>query len=132
MHTIISFDAKAMYPSVKFLQIEKAVDHFLRDAPQRDKELVTKCLDMVKFGMANTIVHFQGQYWEYGGAVDVYEKGLTIGGFESTFFCRLGGSLHPGEVARTHAKLILRWHLPRRWTNRFQQQEKYQRDLQLA
>jgi len=39
---------------------------------------------MVKFGMANTLVTFQDQCWEYGGAVVANKKGLTIGDFEST------------------------------------------------
>ena len=30
-----------------------------------------------------------GQYYEYGGSVDVEQKGLTIGGYESAFFADL-------------------------------------------
>jgi hypothetical protein len=78
-----------MYPSVKFIQIEKAVNYFLREAPESERKLASKCLEMVKFGMSNTLIHSQGQYWEYGGAVDVNKKGLTIGGFESAFFADL-------------------------------------------
>ena len=44
---------------------------------------------MVKFGIANTLVQSQGQYWQYGGDLDVDEKGLTIGGYESAFFADL-------------------------------------------
>ena len=44
---------------------------------------------MVKFGMANTLVTFQGEYWEYGGLVEVEEKGLTIGGYKSAWFADL-------------------------------------------
>ena len=39
--------------------------------------------------MVNTLVTFQGWYWEYGGAVEVNEKGLMIGGFESAWFADL-------------------------------------------
>ena len=78
-----------MYPSVKFTQVKRAVEYFLRDAPKSAKETATKCLEMIKFGMANTLVTFQGQYWEYGGKCDVEEKGLTIGGFESAWLADL-------------------------------------------
>ena len=44
---------------------------------------------MVKFGMANTLITFEDQYYEYGGDVEVDYKGLTIGGFESAFFADL-------------------------------------------
>jgi hypothetical protein len=37
--TIISFDAECMYPSVKFIQIEKAVNYFLHEAPESEREL---------------------------------------------------------------------------------------------
>jgi hypothetical protein len=39
--------------------------------------------------MANTLIQFNGTYYEYGGNVDVNNKGLTIGGFESAFFADL-------------------------------------------
>ena len=74
-----------MYPSVKFLQIEKAVNFFLRNAPKKDKKKAKRCLNLVKFGMNNTFVCFAGQYWLYGGSLPVEKKGLTIGGFESAF-----------------------------------------------
>ena len=39
--------------------------------------------------MGNTLITFGGKYWEYGGVPDVYEKGLTIGGYESAFLADL-------------------------------------------
>ena len=87
-NTIITLDIEAMYPSVKFIQIERAVKFFLRNAPQEDKETARRCLELVRFGMANTLITFHGKYWEYGGA-DVDRKGLTIGGFESAGFADL-------------------------------------------
>ena len=47
-----------------------------------DKEIARLCLDMIRFGMDNTIITFEDQYWIYGGNVSVDFKGLTIGGFE--------------------------------------------------
>ena len=46
-HTVILIDAEKMYPSIKFGQIQKLVNYFLRDAPEGDKEKSKKCLDLV-------------------------------------------------------------------------------------
>ena len=88
-HSIISIDAKNMYPSVKFGQIKNAVNFFLKDASDADKEIARRCLGLTKFGMANTIVTFEDQFWIYGGDTPVEAKGLTIGGFESAFYANL-------------------------------------------
>ena len=47
---------------------------------------------MVQFGMDNTFVTFEDQYWIYGGFLPVEDKGLTIGGFESAFFADLAAA----------------------------------------
>ncbi len=86
--TIVTVDIEAMYPSIQFIHVQKAVEYFLRDAPQEDKIKADRCLEMIKFGMANTIVTFAGKYYEYGG-MDVETKGLTIGGYESAFLADL-------------------------------------------
>ena len=39
--------------------------------------------------MANTLMTFQGEYWKYGGLVEVEGKRLTIGGYESAWFADL-------------------------------------------
>ena len=88
-HTIVSIDAKNMHPSVKFGQIEKAVNFFLNSASAEDKRTATSCLNLVRFGMANTIITYEDQNWIYGGDAPVEIKGLTIGGFESAFFADL-------------------------------------------
>jgi hypothetical protein len=87
-NSISLVDCIAMYPSIKFLQIK--LEYFLRDAPEEDKVLLhCCCLEMVKFSMENTLIQFNDAYYEYGGKVDVNNKGLTIGGFESAFFACL-------------------------------------------
>ena len=60
--TQILFDARELDPSIKCNVIRKAIHYFLTDAPENDKAMVNKCLEMVKFGMANTLVTFQGEY----------------------------------------------------------------------
>ena len=77
-NTIMSLDAEKMYPSVKFLQIERAVEYFLRDASIGDQALARKCLNLVKYGMNNSFITFGDQYWIYGGFLPVEDKGLTI------------------------------------------------------
>ena len=65
------------------------MNYFLRDPPEEEKEKAEKCLGLVKFGMANTLVTFEDQYYIYGGDLPVENKGLTIGGFESALFADL-------------------------------------------
>jgi len=89
-NTITSIDIEAMYPNVMFSHIEDAVEYFLRDSPEEDVKEARKCLELVRFGMANTLITFNGKYWEYGGDVDVCDKGLTIGGYESAHQGRAG------------------------------------------
>ena len=55
----MSIDAEKMYPSVKFELIRRAVDYFMQDASEEDKEIVGRCLEMVQFGMDNTFVTFK-------------------------------------------------------------------------
>ena len=97
-NTIMSIDAEKMYPSVKFEQIKRAVDYFLQDVPNDEKEIAKRCLDMVKYGMDNCFVTYEDQYWIYGGSLPVEEKGLTIGGFESAFFADLVAAYIPANA----------------------------------
>ena len=39
--------------------------------------------------MSNCFVQFAGEFWKYGGTIDVETKGLTIGGYKSAFFADL-------------------------------------------
>ena len=70
-HTVVTMDIESMYPSIKFRQIVKAVDHFLRDASESDKKQAKLCLELGRFGMANTFVQFEDEYWLYGGDMPV-------------------------------------------------------------
>jgi hypothetical protein len=44
---------------------------------------------MIKFGMGNTLLTFVNKYYEYGGNLDVEDRGLTIGGYESAWLANL-------------------------------------------
>jgi len=86
--SIVTLDIEAMYPSIQIGQVQRAVEYFLKDAPEEDKEKANSCLEMIKFGMSNTMITFAGKYYEYGGS-DAESKGLTIGGYESAFLADL-------------------------------------------
>ena len=57
---IVTLDIEAMYPSIQIEHVKRAVEYFLRDAPKEDKETAKHRLDMIRFGMANTMVTFNG------------------------------------------------------------------------
>ena len=63
-NTIASIDAKAMYPSVKFDHIKRAVEFYAHGLPDEDIISIQRCLGT-----------FEDQYWEYGGTVPVKYKG---------------------------------------------------------
>jgi hypothetical protein len=44
---------------------------------------------MIKFGMGNTLLTFVDKYYKYGGDLDVEDRGLTIGGYESAWLADL-------------------------------------------
>ena len=46
------------------------------------------CLKFITFGLRSTLLIFVGKYFEYGEKV-IETKGLTIGGYKSTFFAYL-------------------------------------------
>jgi hypothetical protein len=91
-NTIISIDAQDYYPSIKFKLVKQAIDYFSAKLPQQDRIKIDMCLDMIKFGMSSTYIRFQDQYYEYDGAQDENERGLTIGGYESAWLSDIVGS----------------------------------------
>ncbi len=91
--TIVSIDAEAYYPSIKFKLVRKAVRYFSRHLTDDNKEIIEDCLEMIKFGMSSTLLTFIDKYYEYDGELlDPEEKGLTIGGYESAWLADLVGA----------------------------------------
>jgi hypothetical protein len=86
--TIISLDIEAMYPSIKFKLVQKAVEYFSGGLSDAEKDIVNECFALIRFGMENTLLTFQDQYYIYDADQSLDEKGLTIGGYESAW---LGG-----------------------------------------
>ena len=82
--TIASIDAVAMYPSIKFPLVKKAISYFTRSIQKSQQSNVNFCLKLIAFGMSSTLLTLGNKYYEY------YEKGietkcLAIGGYESAF-----------------------------------------------
>jgi hypothetical protein len=44
---------------------------------------------MIKFGMGNTLLTFVDKYYEYSGDLDIEDRGLTIGRYESAWLADL-------------------------------------------
>ena len=86
---MVLLDVETMYPSIKFNMVYKAVHHYARKLNEDTKTTINRCLEMIKFGMENTLIQFKGKYYEYGGSEDVNLQGLTIGGHKSAFLADL-------------------------------------------
>jgi hypothetical protein len=81
---------KDMYPhQCHFKAVQEAVCHYALRLFDLNQEKIHPCLDILKFGMGNTIVTFLDKYYEYGVDPDPDRRGLTIGGFESAFLANL-------------------------------------------
>jgi hypothetical protein len=87
--TIISFDAVRMYPSIKYKFVRKAVKFFARNLNAETQRQIDTCLEMIKFSMGNTLLTFVDKYYKYGGDLNVEDRGLTIGGYESAWLADL-------------------------------------------
>ena len=67
--TLEKLDIVAMYPSIQFLFVKKAVRFYSKDLSKVEKEKIGTCLEMISFGMKNTLVCFIDKYYEYKGDV---------------------------------------------------------------
>ena len=89
--TIASIDAVAIYPSIKFTLVKKAISYFTRNLPKSQQPTVKLCLKLIAFGMSSTLLKFEEKYYEYGEK-GIKTKGLAIGGYESAFLADLVAS----------------------------------------
>ena len=69
--------------------VKKALNFFARDLSIENLTKIETCLEMVKFGISNTLLTFQDRFFEYGGDCDPDKRGLTIGGYESAWLADL-------------------------------------------
>ena len=89
--TIASIYSVAMYPSIKFPLVKKAISYFTRNLPKSQKSNVKLCLELIAFGVSSTLLIFEDKYYEYGEK-GIETKGLAIGGYESAFLADLVAS----------------------------------------
>jgi hypothetical protein len=61
--TIASIDAEAMYLSIKYSLIKKAVYYYAEGLDYETVNNIQTCLEMIKFGMMNTILTFVNKYY---------------------------------------------------------------------
>ena len=87
--TINKYDAEAMYPSIELKLVIEAVNYFSKGLEKEEKKRIKDCLEMVKFGMASTVLSFGDKYYKYNGKVEGMKKGLAIRGFKSTWLANL-------------------------------------------
>jgi hypothetical protein len=89
---IASINAEAMYLSIKYSLIEKAVYYYAEGLDHETMNNIQTCLEMIKFSMMNTILTFVNKYYLYDGDCPADMMGLTIGGYESTWLADLAMS----------------------------------------
>lgn len=87
--TIVSLDIVSFYPSIKFNVVKKAVQHYSKNLTQKEKKIIDNCLNLIQFGMSNTLITFRDKYYEHGGSCNPTKRGLTIGGYESAWLADL-------------------------------------------
>jgi hypothetical protein len=60
------------------------VNHYAHTLPLKSRLMIKEGLHLIHFGMGNCFLTFGDKYYEYDSNKDVQDKGLTIGGYEST------------------------------------------------
>ena len=77
--TVMSIDAEAMHPSIKFALVKKAVLHCAKKLSEDEIETIVFCLELIKFSMGSTTCMFQDKHCEHigpEGDCEVEEKGV--------------------------------------------------------
>ena len=62
---------------------------FVQDSTDEVKSKVLQCLELIKFGISNTIVTFHENYYLIDRDVEADDRGLTIGGYKSAWLADL-------------------------------------------
>lgn len=81
-----------MYPSVTFSLKQRAITCYTHHLDLELQQKIANCLNLIKFGMSKTLLQFRGIYFEYIGGGNKDDKGLAIGGYESSFLADLVAS----------------------------------------
>ena len=89
--TIASIDAIAIYPSIKFPLVKKAISYFTGNLPKSQQSTIKLCPKLIAFWVSSTLLTFEDKYYEYGEK-GIKTKGLAIGLYESDFLADLVAS----------------------------------------
>lgn len=69
------------------------MSHYAKNLDPTSKTTITDCLELIKFGMSNTLLTFQNEYYKCrGDKIDTNKRGLTIGGYESIWLADLAAA----------------------------------------
>eukprot|EP00957_Ditylum_brightwellii_P183494 13977360-Ditylum_brightwellii.AAC.1 len=66
--TMMLLDIENMYPLVRLALIQNALTYYSQGLSKEDKTTINNYLDLIKFGVRNTLVQYHGKYDAYKGA----------------------------------------------------------------
>jgi hypothetical protein len=78
-----------MYPSIKYKFVRRAIKYFASDLNAETQGRNETCLKMIKFGIEKYSTYICRQILLYGGDLEIENRGLTIGGYESAWLADL-------------------------------------------
>ena len=86
---VAKLDIEAMYPSITYELVAKAVRYYTKGFSKEEEMRVKACLNMLKFSMSNCLINFGPDYFQCGKEKDPLKRVLTIGGFYSAWLADL-------------------------------------------
>ena len=86
---VVKLDIEAMYPSINYKLVAKAVRYYTRRFSEEEEMRVEAGLDMLKFSMSNCLINFGPEYFQYGKEKNCSQRVLTIGGYDSAWLADL-------------------------------------------
>ena len=72
--------------------VKDAIEFFGRNLVRSEKAIINKGIKLMLFGIKATLITYRGEFFVYGREKDKDDKGLTIGGYESTYGADLVGA----------------------------------------
>ena len=86
---IVKLDIEAMYPSITYELVMEAVHYYAKGFSKEEEMRVEAGLEMLKFSMANCLINFGEDYYQYGKEKNPLKRVLTIGGYDSAWLADL-------------------------------------------
>ena len=86
---IAKLDIEAMYPSITYELVTKAVRHYTKGFSKEEEMRIKAGLEMLKFSMVNCLTNFGPDYFQYGKEKNPLKRVLTIGGIDSAWLADL-------------------------------------------